>query len=224
MWRKNCSVENCWRPVKGKGWCSKHYQQFYKSHETYRKISEANKRKHPLYIIWWQRKQDNLLCEEWLNFENFINDVGQKPDGNYFLVRLREGQFSHDNFEWKERLQRRPEESTKDWNARQRFARISANPSMESDRNLKRTYGLSRKEYNEILKSQNNGCAICGEKETSIEVKTGTTRSLAVDHCHNSQKIRGLLCWRCNGTLGKINDNVELLQSMINYLLKHNGD
>lgn len=217
-----CSIENCFNEVRSKGWCNKHYQQFYKIADNYKPRDNYNdRREHPLYIIWWQRKRDKLLSDEWLDFLKFIKDVEPKPDGNYFLVRLRNAPFGPNNFKWQEHLKRKEGESKKDWWARKRAARIAANPSMESDRNIFRTYGITREDYNKILLIQNGSCAICNEKEKSFDPKTGTVKKLAVDHCHNSNKIRGLLCWRCNVTLGKINDNVSLLQKMIDYLLKH---
>lgn len=80
---------------------------------------------------------------------------------------------------------------------------------------LKKHYGISQEEYNEKLKEQNNGCAICGKPQT--------TKSLAVDHCHTSGKIRSLLCGPCNTGLGQFMDNPELLNKAADYLRKHNG-
>lgn len=76
---------------------------------------------------------------------------------------------------------------------------------------------------NEKLKLQNYVCAICEKPESSFDSRTNTLRRLAVDHCHTSGKIRDLLCWRCNGTIGKIEEDLELLHKMIKYLEKHKG-
>lgn len=227
-WEKSknlCSEEGCFNPVRSKGWCNKHYLRFYKKAEDYNPLDKSfeDKRNHPLYIIWWQRKQDGYLCEAWLDFSVFVKDISPKPEGNYFLVRLRDAPFGPDNFKWQEHLKRKEGESKKDWYARKRQARIAANPSMESDRNIKRKYNLTREEYNTKLKNQNFACSICGEKEVSIDARTGTIKGLAVDHCHTTNKIRDLLCWRCNSVIGKVNESVELLKKMIVYLEKHNG-
>lgn len=219
-----CCVEGCWQLVKRKGWCGKHYQQFYKTASDYvarNKSFEGEKRNHPLYILWWQRKQDDYLCEAWLDFEVFIKDVNPKPDGNYFLVRLRNELFGPDNFKWQEHLKRKEGESKKDWWDRKRRARIAANPSMESDRNLKRMFNMSRQEYDERLKVQNYVCAICEQPETATNANTGTLKRLAVDHNHKTGIIRDLLCWRCNGTIGKINEDLNLLEKIKQYLIKH---
>lgn len=94
---------------------------------------------------------------------------------------------------------------------------------MERERNFSRKYGITIAQYNEILKLQNNVCAICGEEERSIDGRTGSKKKLAVDHCHDTKKVRSLLCWRCNGTIGKVEENIELLKKMIVYLEKHNA-
>ena len=61
-----------------------------------------------------------------------------------------------------------------------------------------------------MLEEQNGVCCICYEKPT--------IRALDVDHNHATGVIRGLLCSRCNTTLGKVNDSTVLLQKLINYL------
>lgn len=56
-------------------------------------------------------------------------------------------------------------------------------------------------------------CAICKRPET-------INKSLAVDHCHLTNTIRGLLCTNCNIALGKMGDSIEILKSAIAYLEK----
>jgi len=214
-----CIVDGCEKDAIKKQWCSPHYQKYYKTAPDYRPAKGL--RNSPLYMIWFERKQNKVLCEAWLNFETFIKDVSPQPWGNYFLVRIKDGPFGPDNFKWQEHLKRKDGESKRDWWARKRAARIAANPSMEADRNIKRKYGISREQYNEKLKLQNGVCAICGDKEKSVEPRNGSLKCLAVDHCHKTGKIRGLLCWRCNGTLGKIDEDIELLKKIELYLIKH---
>jgi len=76
-------------------------------------------------------------------------------------------------------------------------------------------YGITLTEYTEILKSQNYCCALCGLHESRSK------RSLSVDHCHKSGKIRGILCDRCNHGLGHFADNVEVMKKAIKYLVKN---
>ena len=80
---------------------------------------------------------------------------------------------------------------------------------------LKKQYGITLETYRIMLENQNYSCAICGEKEKVVG------RSLAVDHCHNSGKVRQLLCGNCNQALGKFKDSPELLEKAKAYLIKH---
>jgi hypothetical protein len=71
-----------------------------------------------------------------------------------------------------------------------------------------RRYGVSVEQYNEMLVKQDGKCAICRR-----EFKT-----LAVDHCHTTGRVRGLLCNNCNLILGLCYDDVNVLKAGIEYL------
>lgn len=108
----------------------------------------------------------------------------------------------------KERYQANKEEKKKFYHV---------NKKLMKGRQLVKKYGITLEEYNLRLKNQNNVCAICKSSEN-----TGG-RALAVDHDHETGKIRGLLCSKCNVSLGNINDNVEILRKMIQYLEQSAG-
>lgn len=74
---------------------------------------------------------------------------------------------------------------------------------------LKRKYGITLDEYNEMLSKQGGKCAICGEDKSE---------TLAVDHDHNTGEVRGLLCAHCNHVVGFARDSIDLLQKAIWYL------
>lgn len=83
--------------------------------------------------------------------------------------------------------------------------------------NLKRLYNMTPQDYLELSKSQQDKCFICG-----LENKFGPNKSkLVVDHCHNTGKVRNLLCDKCNKGLGQFNDSPELLQKAAEYLKSH---
>jgi len=86
--------------------------------------------------------------------------------------------------------------------------------NIERKSKFKRQYGISLEQYEEMLQNQGYGCALCGVKKPSER-----TKYFAVDHCHNTGKVRGLLCTKCNRGLGLFNDRTEVLQKAINYLL-----
>ncbi len=87
------------------------------------------------------------------------------------------------------------------------------------ENNLKFNFDMSLEQYKNISKSQDNVCAICRLPETS-KPQNGRTKNLAVDHCHKTGKIRGLLCGKCNKGIGLLQDNEEILMSAISYLKK----
>ena len=220
-----CSIEGCSKLRVKKTWCNAHYLKYHKLASDYRpqeREFKGEKRNHPFYMMWFERKQGGYLCEEWKEFKTFVDAISPKPEGNFFLLRIDGTKpFGPDNFKWQEHLKRKEGESNKDWWARKRAARITANPSMDRERHYKRYFRMTLDEFEEKFKLQNFVCAICKEPEKSVDPKTSSLRKLAVDHCHNSNKIRELLCNRCNTTLGKVKDKVELLQEMINYLNRH---
>ena len=84
---------------------------------------------------------------------------------------------------------------------------------------LKRYYGIDLEHYQKMLLDQSGVCAICKKPETSVV--NGKIKPLAVDHCHNSEKIRGLLCARCNQAIGLLNEDEGILAAAIEYLRKH---
>jgi ribosomal protein L24E len=77
--------------------------------------------------------------------------------------------------------------------------------------NLKRNFGITQEDYDSML-SVVPGCAICGE----LPVPGG--QRLAVDHDHETNRVRGLLCHKCNKGLGLFKDNPKLLLSAVEYL------
>lgn len=78
---------------------------------------------------------------------------------------------------------------------------------------IKRTYGITWGDYEEMFDKQKGCCAICKSK-----VSSRRTERLYVDHCHNSLEVRGLLCGNCNNGLGQFKDSPRLLQRAIDYL------
>jgi hypothetical protein len=79
---------------------------------------------------------------------------------------------------------------------------------------LKRRFGITLEQFNEMYISQNGKCLICDATESALGHR------LAVDHCHITGKIRGLLCKSCNVGIGHLNDSIETLKRAIKYLEK----
>lgn len=72
-------------------------------------------------------------------------------------------------------------------------------------------YNINKKELQNLRNNSKGKCNICKKSCT-------TGRKLAIDHCHNTGKVRGLLCSKCNLMLGQAKDNINILKSAINYL------
>lgn len=93
-------------------------------------------------------------------------------------------------------------------------ARREAKPQEFKEDQLLRKFDISIEEYNKLLIQQDYCCAICVRNQNEF------SRALAVDHCHKTGKIRGLLCVHCNTSLGGFKDSIELLDRAKEYLLK----
>jgi len=96
------------------------------------------------------------------------------------------------------------------------------NNNLDKCRNsrMKRVFGISLEEYNDLFQKQNGICAICMQNETKFDSRIGKTVMLAVDHNHETGEVRGLLCSNCNLGLGKFKDNIAALKNAIKYLEK----
>lgn len=85
---------------------------------------------------------------------------------------------------------------------------------VRSWQHIKKTYNITEEEYMSLLVEQNNSCKICGHNGSN-SVKS---EWLFVDHCHETGKVRGLLCNKCNLALGAFNDDTDRLKAAIVYL------
>ena len=78
-------------------------------------------------------------------------------------------------------------------------------------RRLRRAYGLSEEQVESLRVKQNGRCAICQRE----------SRRLFIDHCHTTQKVRGLLCQTCNTFLGWYEKKAEIIEAFQRYLTLH---
>jgi hypothetical protein len=81
--------------------------------------------------------------------------------------------------------------------------------------NLKRKYNLTEEGFQAILDSQDGRCACCG-----TDTPGGRGNQWHVDHCHDTGKIRGLLCSACNIGAGKFGDNLEGALQLVDYMIR----
>lgn len=86
----------------------------------------------------------------------------------------------------------------------------------QTEKYLKKTYGISWEEYILMHHLQNGVCKICGGK--GFKMQETHQVLLVVDHCHESGKVRGLLCHNCNRGLGLFQDSIDYLLKAAEYL------
>jgi nitrate/TMAO reductase-like tetraheme cytochrome c subunit len=96
--------------------------------------------------------------------------------------------------------------------------RYFADIDRERNRDYKRKYNISIKDYENMLEKQDGKCSIC-----SIKAEDASKNRLFVDHCHSTGKVRGLLCHHCNTMIGLAKDDVETLLNAVTYLKGNNG-
>jgi hypothetical protein len=74
-------------------------------------------------------------------------------------------------------------------------------------------YNVDLNWYNAQYEKQNHVCAICNKPETAII--HGKKISLAVDHCHETGRVRGLLCRKCNNAIGAFYYDKYIIQKTL---------
>lgn len=214
-------------PTTGQGLCNKHHARFMRHGHTEntRPDTWGKIEKHPLHQVWrWIRRKSGKknaqpLCSEWASdFRVFASEVCERPSSTHRLRLLDPDKpYTKDNVFWAD--QKIKVEKTQDIKAyHAEYARQyrKDNPDNTKHTALKKMYGITISEYDELWLQQDGICRICGLPETGVI--RGKPISLAVDHCHTTGKIRGLLCHHCNKSLGGFKDDVSLLERAILYL------
>jgi hypothetical protein len=92
-------------------------------------------------------------------------------------------------------------------------ANRDARPNARLREHLRRRFGITPEDYDAMFAAQGGVCAICGSPPRG--------RRLSVDHDHDTDEVRGLLCSTCNAGIGSMRDDPELLRRAIAYLEAH---
>lgn len=80
---------------------------------------------------------------------------------------------------------------------------------------LRKEFGLSLEQFDAMLAAQGGVCAICKQPETR---QRSGIKTLSIDHCHATGRVRGLLCNRCNRAIGLLQDTAEICDAAAEYL------
>lgn len=102
--------------------------------------------------------------------------------------------------------------------ARNRKKWRAQNAKRAKELHLLSRFGLDAAAYDEMLAGQNGVCAICGRPEWRVDKRTEKPRALAVDHCHDTGRVRGLLCFSCNVAVGFLENSPEFAEAAAQYL------
>lgn len=133
-------------------------------------------------------------------------------DGSEYGYTLAEWLSFSKTKRWRIRNPEKMKAATKSWADRNKD-RITKNARKS---NLKKSYGITEEYYDQMLAAQGGKCAIC-----LTDRPTGKWKVFAVDHCHVSGLVRGLLCNECNRGMGLLKDSAELLRAAADYLDCH---
>jgi protein-arginine kinase activator protein McsA len=85
------------------------------------------------------------------------------------------------------------------------------NPYKYKSKSKQAKYGITQEEFDKMKESVNNACEICKSQNVT----------LCLDHDHNTNKIRGIICHKCNLGLGNLRDSYEIVKSAADYLNKN---
>ena len=123
-----------------------------------------------------------------------------------------EAEHPRDRTEWRKDYAVRNREKVLAWKRKSSRIYRERNPGYWRENAYQRKFGITVAEYEEMLAAQEGVCAIFGG------LPNAPGNRLHVDHCHDSQRVRGLLCGRCNRAIGLLGDDHQLLAKAAAYL------
>lgn len=221
--RTFCHIDDCGRPVVSNGMCDMHRNRLRKTGTTDQSSWGAHT-KHPLYNSWCYLRRhagQHPMCESWQDFLTFAIDLGERPSSKHRLYSANDAfPIGPDNYVWKEAVTQRVdgEDERTYMNRAQRVYRAVRKEAFQGYETKKR-YGLSSADVAAMFEAQGWVCAVCEKAETVLI--RGAASALAIDHCHTTGAIRGLLCSKCNRGIGMFLDSPDILRAAIAYLEKH---
>lgn len=93
------------------------------------------------------------------------------------------------------------------------------NPEKIRDTKLKQAYGVGVDYYEAKLKEQGGACGSC--KKDVKTIWRGKEVRMALDHDHTTNSPRGILCIKCNRALGLLEENIDIILSLVEYIRKY---
>lgn len=196
MRKYQCSIDGCERLNHARGWCLTHYMQWKRGVEPTGPIKTRER-----------NKPDE--CTE----EGCSNPVKSKGLCQMHYQRLL--RHGHTMYQNRKNPAKECRIETCDSYS---YAKGLCHAHYIKQRKWK-AQGVDADRYQEMLHEQGGVCAICHQPERAPDKASGKTKDLAIDHCHKTGAVRGLLCSNCNRALGLFNDDPELLAKASNYVI-----
>ena len=207
---RTCAITDCNAPVSGRGYCQKHYQRLRRHGDPLAlKINRTKSADlQPCKVDGCQRYAEarGMCKSHWARWRK-TGDPGPAD----FLAAPRSPDDTHRSCS-KCGLELPVEKFPSDPRYPEKRTSIcfACKAVLDRSRALARRYGMTAKDYDDLLQQQGGKCAVCGSENR-----------LCVDHCHQSTKVRGILCDRCNVALGAANDDPDVLRGLADYLDRH---
>lgn len=161
--------------------------------------------------VAWARLNRSSRRHDWTDIDHFFATIGEMNDEEGTVAALDESRpIGPENFRWLLRVQGKFDYKTKEGMAAYMKAYRDANPGRWRHNHLKTNYNIDEVEFHAMKQAQNGICLIC--ESGSVD------ENLAIDHCHKTGKLRGLLCKQCNFAMGQFGDNASLLRRAAEFL------
>ena len=87
---------------------------------------------------------------------------------------------------------------------------VMENPEKQQKIRRRSRYGITPEMFDSMVLEQEGLCAICKEQP----------ERLVIDHCHDTGKVRGLLCLKCNSGIGLLRDSASVVENALTYLTR----
>jgi hypothetical protein len=180
----------------------------------------GQREKHELYGLWsWHKSRNRYgMVPEWaFDFWAFVAGVGDRPSKNHRLRRHEiERPMGPENFFWDSKYAHGSSaKTTLEQKAAYMREYRKRRPRNVRNTELKKMYGITLDQWEKMHSDQGGVCAICRKRE---DEKSSRYNNLAVDHCHATGRVRGLLCNTCNKALGMFSDDPSTLRRAAEYL------
>ncbi|MGO9681370.1 MAG: endonuclease VII domain-containing protein [Beijerinckiaceae bacterium] len=154
----------------------------------------------------------------WSSFDHFVSTVGDRPKEERKLIPVdADRPLGPDNFQWV-----KPKYDFMTASGRKSYSkeRYASDPNYYRRMELKRKFGITLEEYQEMMDFQGGCCAICNQPETAVRMNKVV--ALSVDHDHRTNRRRGLLCTACNIAIGALGDDYDRIIAAAAYVKRWN--